>query len=328
MNIRLASLLVLALAAPTWSAPQIVAFTNGTLIGSNLTAGTTAAVEWAPTAAGPWTNTWQYLAAIPVGSNGVINVTVPFFYRLQDNVGGSVTTTTTTSTSTSAEIVITTTTTSSTITTAPPPSGNIVAFVGFNADGNDDFAVVALTALPASTTIYITDNEWNGSPIGSGGAFNTGEGIAIWDSGISVISAGTVVAFTNMSTAGRGVSSGTLGGNTISISGNEEGIFAFEGTSTTNPTAILAAIANNGETINTFGSLAGTGLATNSTAVSIAGGIDTAQYVGPRTGSIGAAYLPLMANVGANWQTENTGANDGTNGIPPDLPFNLTPFTP
>ncbi len=57
MKIRMAAFLILALASQSWAAPQIVAFTNGTLIGSNLTAGTTAAVEWAPTAAGPWTNT-------------------------------------------------------------------------------------------------------------------------------------------------------------------------------------------------------------------------------------------------------------------------------
>lgn len=44
-----------------------------------------------------------------------------------------------------------------------------IAFVGFNADGSDNVAFVALEDLPPGTVIFFQDNEWTGS------AFNTGE---------------------------------------------------------------------------------------------------------------------------------------------------------
>ena len=34
-----------------------------------------------------------------------------------------------------------------------------IMFVGFNADGTDGFAVVSLIDIPASSTIYFSDNE-------------------------------------------------------------------------------------------------------------------------------------------------------------------------
>ena len=49
-----------------------------------------------------------------------------------------------------------------------------IAFIGFNADGNDSLAFVALATLPAGTTIFFSDREWTGS------AFNTGEGGWSW----------------------------------------------------------------------------------------------------------------------------------------------------
>ena len=73
-------------------------------------------------------------------------------------------------------------------------------FVGFNADGTDGFAVVSLIDIPASFTIYFSDNEWNGSVIGLGGAFiNTTEGEITWSTGGSVVPAGTVVNFNSTS---------------------------------------------------------------------------------------------------------------------------------
>jgi hypothetical protein len=38
-----------------------------------------------------------------------------------------------------------------------------IAIVGFNADGNDNLAFVALVDIPAGETIYFEDNEWNGT---------------------------------------------------------------------------------------------------------------------------------------------------------------------
>jgi len=56
---------------------------NGELTGTNLMPGSVAAVEWAPTVNGPWTNTWAGLKAITVDSNGTIRVQVPMFYRVR-----------------------------------------------------------------------------------------------------------------------------------------------------------------------------------------------------------------------------------------------------
>ncbi len=39
-------------------------------------------MEWAPTVTGPWTNTWEGLAAVTADSNGTIQVSVPMFYRV------------------------------------------------------------------------------------------------------------------------------------------------------------------------------------------------------------------------------------------------------
>ena len=49
-----------------------------------------------------------------------------------------------------------------------------IAFVGYNADGNDNLAFVALEPIAAGTVIHFTDNEWDGS------AFNTGESTWSW----------------------------------------------------------------------------------------------------------------------------------------------------
>lgn len=50
-----------------------------------------------------------------------------------------------------------------------------IAFIAFNADGNDDFAVVVLADLAANSTIYITDNESDGA-----GGITSGEGTLTW----------------------------------------------------------------------------------------------------------------------------------------------------
>ena len=41
-----------------------------------------------------------------------------------------------------------------------------ISFTAFNADGEDDFAIVALADIPANTTIYFSDNEPNSDGTG------------------------------------------------------------------------------------------------------------------------------------------------------------------
>jgi hypothetical protein len=56
---------------------------NGQLVCTNLQPGSTASVEWASSALGPWTTNWAGLESVPVGSNGLIQVGVPMFYRVR-----------------------------------------------------------------------------------------------------------------------------------------------------------------------------------------------------------------------------------------------------
>jgi len=65
-------------------APVITSFSqNGVLVCSNLLAGSTGAVEWASSLAGPWTNNWAELSSVVADSNGMISVSVPMFYRVR-----------------------------------------------------------------------------------------------------------------------------------------------------------------------------------------------------------------------------------------------------
>src|SRR6185295_11413788 len=79
-------------------------------------------------------------------------------------------------------------------TAASPASATSIAFTAFNGDGVDNLTFVTLEAIPAGTTIFFADQEWNGLPIGSGGAFNTGEQGFFWTSPASTLPAGTVVS--------------------------------------------------------------------------------------------------------------------------------------
>lgn len=83
-----------------------------------------------------------------------------------------------------------------------------IAFIAFNADGDDDFAVVVLADLAANSTIYITDKESDGA-----GGITSGEGTLTWYTGAATIKAGTVIVFTdvnNDTNPNFGVSVGVL----------------------------------------------------------------------------------------------------------------------
>ena len=76
--------LVLDTAPAYGQAPVIASFgSNGELVCTNLLAGSTASVEWASSVLGPWTNSWDALAAVTADSNGTIQVSVPMFYRVR-----------------------------------------------------------------------------------------------------------------------------------------------------------------------------------------------------------------------------------------------------
>ena len=209
-------------------------------------------------------------------------------------------------------------------------SAGDIAFTAFNAD-EDGWAITTFVDIAANSSIYFSDNEWNGSAIGSGGAFiDANEGNTLWTTGASLISAGSVIRFSNVDKASRAVSVGSITtgtlSSTIALGNSNETIYAFLGSSGTSPTTFLAAITNGNFTTPTDGVLTGTGLAQSINAIRLnannpAATPDYAEYNGVRTGlSSLDAYKPLVADV-ANWTV------DTTNGIYTTTIPNTTAFT-
>lgn len=193
-----------------------------------------------------------------------------------------------------------------------------IAFVGFNADGDDDVAFVTFKDIPANTNIHFCDSEWNGS------AFGTDENDFIWTSPATVVPAGTIISIYALS-ATPNPSIGTITGTPGGLSHNGDALFAFLGTSTANPREVdtmLAAISNSA---SGFGVLTGSGLSQGTTAVMLSEGTDIAIYNGPRTGLDINGYLTQLGSL-SQWLEEASDADNHNNGVTPDLPFGTTGF--
>lgn len=196
-----------------------------------------------------------------------------------------------------------------------------LAFTSFNAD-EDGFSLVTFADIAANTTIYFQDNEWNGLAVGAGGAFNAGEGLHTWNTGASLITAGTVIRFSAVDQATRSASVGTLtsSGDT-GLNATAETIYAYVGTSLSDPTTFLAAVSTGG--FSTNGTLDNTGLQAGVNAVSLTASTDYAQYVGMRSGEASfAGYLPKV-NDPTNWNILVGGDQAGM--IPDTSAFTITP---
>ncbi|WP_456378613.1 T9SS type A sorting domain-containing protein [Lutibacter sp.] len=198
-----------------------------------------------------------------------------------------------------------------------------ISFVAFNADGDDDFAIVALADIPVNTTIYFTDNEPNATGTG---LQDLNEGTISWNTGAAIISAGTVVIFTDTDSSGNplfGASIGTLAyvEAALNLSSLGDALYAVLGDPTTDSTTTwLAGIQN--EANNEGANFAATGLTKGTTFVEFytSGSPDGGEYSGVRTGLINFSdYLAEIGN-SANWTIENT---DGEL----LLPLNTTVFT-
>ncbi|MEM9272012.1 MAG: Hint domain-containing protein [Cyanobacteria bacterium P01_F01_bin.143] len=190
-----------------------------------------------------------------------------------------------------------------------------IAFIGYNADGNDDFAIVVVNDLDGSSTpieINFTDNEWDGSN------FNSGEGVLTWTISTN-ISAGTVVTFNSL-TAGATASAGSVSvSGTMNLAAMDEVIYAFEG-DISSPTAFLAAFANDDGQLN----LSNTGLTLGTNAIEIDGDEDVATYTGTRADI--PANLLTTINDSSNWTTQDGTGDQSNDGNAPDLPFDTTTF--
>ena len=212
--------------------------------------------------------------------------------------------------------------------TPSAPSGlaaGDIAFTAFNADGDDDFAIVALSDIPANATFYFTDNEPNAD--GSGFAdFN--EGTLEWATGGAVISAGTIVVFTDTDSGTNplfGASIGTLSipsfDGAMNLSGSGDALYAFEGSPEFDGiTTWLAGIQN--EANNQGANFDQTGLTVGTTFINFytTGSPDGGFYSGDRgRQSSFSDYLPLLGD-NSNWTVESS---NGEN----ILPISTTAFT-
>lgn len=188
-----------------------------------------------------------------------------------------------------------------------------IAFASFNAD-EDGFSLVPFVNLDANTTIFFTDNEWNGAALGAGGAFNSGESYLQWNTGASAINAGTVVRFSDEDKTTLAASLGAFsrvsvsGSTNYGLANSTETLYAYLGVSATAPSVFLTAITNGN--FASDGSIANTGLMQGANAMDLNGSQSTspdfAEYNGIRSGLTSIeAYKPLIADVN-NWLVDST----------------------
>lgn len=198
-----------------------------------------------------------------------------------------------------------------------------IAFVGFNADGNDNLAFVALTDMAPGEVIIFEDNEW----IGTGWA-DTNEGAFSWTAD-TLVSAGTIVQIDNIGTGTLAASTGTAiaslagRGTNRGVAASNEVIYAYQGTAAS-PTFITA-IANSGFS-PTNGSLVGTGLTAGVNAVEFTTGIDIGAYIGPRNGQSDFSAYRALINNSANWITQDGTGDQSIDGSAPNVPFSSGAF--
>lgn len=204
-----------------------------------------------------------------------------------------------------------------------PLTTGSVAFVGFNADGNDNLAFVSLTDIPAGESIIFEDNEWNGTAF-----VDTNENAFVWTASAAV-AAGTVVRIDNIGSGSITASLGVVGlaegrGSNRGIGASNETIYAYQGTGG-NPTTFLTAIANSGFS-TTNGVLTNTGLTVGTNAIEFTTGVDLAAYNGTRTGT---SFDELRSSINnpANWQTQDGSGDQSIDGNPPDVPFSDATFS-
>jgi hypothetical protein len=143
-----------------------------------------------------------------------------------------------------------------------------IAFVGFNADGADNLAFVALETISAGTVIHFTNDEWNGS------GFIAGESTWSWTA-TGDIAAGTIITLDGLSSAATASSNlGTIAfsGTATGLANLNESVYAYVGALGA-PSAFLAAIAND-DFVAAGGTLDNTGLILGTHAINL-DGIDT-----------------------------------------------------
>ncbi len=204
-----------------------------------------------------------------------------------------------------------------------------IAIVGFNADGNDNLAFVALTTINSGEVIYFEDNEWNGTAW-----VDTNEGVLSWTATSTVV-AGTVVLIDNIGSGSIAANTGTavdatalnLHGTNRGIGGSDETIYAYQGSFNT-PT-FLTAFASGGYSAAN-GVLTGTGLTEGTTAVNFVStddDVDIAAYNGSRSNQTSFSAYSTQINTPSNWITQDASGDQSIDATAPDVPFSTNLFT-
>lgn len=206
-----------------------------------------------------------------------------------------------------------------------------IAWVGFNADGSDGFAFVALDDIPAGTIIHFRDDEWNGSQFA-----DEREGLVSWsNTSGATLAAGTVVELlsTSASPAIANVGEVTVV-RSLNLNASDEVLYAYTSTenSTTGTFSFLAALANSGFN-DANGSLAQTGLVAGETALDLSvvdAGADVAAYDPAVGGFQFADKASALAAIhhAPHWKTQDAGGNQDNDGIVPDAPFLTSEHSP
>lgn len=189
-----------------------------------------------------------------------------------------------------------------------------ILFIGFNANGDSDFAIVSMVDLPPNTEIYFTDNE----PNVDGNGNSNSEGVLLWSTGASVISKGTVVVFTDIDSGSNtnfGVSVGSLSvtdaGFNISTSG--DAIYASYGNPSENEvTQWIAGIQNSNGGLETNFSATGLNVSSNFVVIAATASKDGGVYSGTRINKTEAEFATLITNE-SNWTTSTS---DGESLLP------------
>ncbi len=196
-------------------------------------------------------------------------------------------------------------------------SPGAIAFVGFNADDTDGFAFALLTGANPGSTVYFTDNEWNGS------AFVTGEGFGQWTAPAGGVAVGTVVVISGLTTTSPSATSGTFAkiSGSMNLGGGEEAIYAYQGSDESTPTIFLAFLSND-TLVNASASLANTGLIEGTTAIVITGDEDVMIYSGGTNFVNESAAHTSLGNT-ANWTTQDGSGDQDQDAITPDFPDDL-----
>jgi Lamin Tail Domain/Calx-beta domain len=204
-----------------------------------------------------------------------------------------------------------------------------IAFVGYNADGNDNIAFVALTTINSGEVIIFEDNEWNGTAF-----IDTNEGAFSWTATLTVV-AGTIVLIDNIGSGTITASTGTVvdastlspsRGTNRGISGGDEVIYAYQGSASA-PTFITA-VASGGFSVANGALPANLTEGTNAISFqSLDDDADIAIYNAARNNQISIAAYRTPINTPSNWIAQDGTGDQSIDLIAPDVPFSTASFS-